>query len=78
MLLFWYTRQELCIKWGAEMLSYYTILTEHVREEFHLHSYLLYTWMISELRNLFNIIHLCYGSLCYKRYKRKVDNAVDM
>ena len=25
MLMFWYTRQELCIKWGAEMSSFFTI-----------------------------------------------------
>ena len=25
MLIFWYTRQELCIKWGAEMASFFTI-----------------------------------------------------
>ena len=31
----------------------------------------------SELRNLFNIIQLCYCSLGYIRYKRKVDNALE-
>ena len=25
MLMFWYTKQELCINWGAEMLPYFTI-----------------------------------------------------
>ena len=47
MLMFWYTRQELCIKWGAEMSSFLLFLMEYVREEYYLHLYLLYTWMIS-------------------------------
>ena len=47
MLMFWYTRQELCIRWGAEMSSFFTISKEYVREEYYLHFYLLYTWMIS-------------------------------
>ena len=49
MLMFWYTRQELCIKWGAEMSSFFFLLflMEYVREEYYLHLYLLYTWMIS-------------------------------
>ena len=46
-LMFWYTRQELCIKWGAEMSSFLLFLMEYVREEYYLHLYLLYTWMIS-------------------------------
>ena len=25
MLMFWYTKQELCIRWGAEMSPYFTI-----------------------------------------------------
>ena len=46
MLMYWYTKQELCIRWGAEMSPYFTIM-EYDKEEYCLHRYLLYTWMIS-------------------------------
>ena len=46
MLMFWYSKQEVCIRWGTEMSSYFNISNEYDKEEYYLRLYLLYTWTI--------------------------------
>ena len=35
----WYTKQELCIRWGAEMTPCFAILVEYGMEEYYLHRF---------------------------------------
>ena len=37
MLMYWYTKQELCIRWGAEMSPYLLFLREYDKEEYCLY-----------------------------------------
>ena len=38
----WYTKQELCIRWGAEVSPYFAILVEYGKEEYYLHRFFCY------------------------------------
>ena len=49
MYIYWYTKQELCIRTGGELKCCHILLflMEYDKEEYCLHRYLLYTWMSS-------------------------------
>ena len=46
-LMFWYSNQNLCIKWGTQKSSFFTYRTAYVRVESCLPFYSLFTWTIS-------------------------------
>ena len=67
MFMFWYTRQQLCIRWGAKISSFLLFLMEYVTEKYYLQLSLLYTWMIPRY-SLLNTSRIgCYISdVCIK------------
>ena len=46
MLLFWYSKQVVCIRWELRYRHILILVMEYDREEYYLYLYLLYTWMI--------------------------------
>ena len=67
MLMYWYTKQELCIRWGAEMSTYFTISNE-VRQGGILSPSLFAVYM-DDLSSLLNTSRIgCHiDNVCFNR-----------